>query len=156
MKVFRGEICICPQRFYFPFSFIIFSFSPFCLICVFYLLHQLAFAFEINSPQTPKISLILGVWLVWLVEPESYFSLQQVILFRRFISTSFIMFCEFIRLLLYFTLILMHFTHASSDKEDGELGFQKGSSQDASVSVLHKCAIKQVIKSYSIVKGGKM
>lgn len=49
----------------------------------------------------------------------------------------------------------MHFTYDSLDKEDGELGFQKDSSQDSSVSVLHKCVIKQVIKTYNIVKEEK-
>lgn len=58
-------------------------------------------------------------------------------------------------LLLFSLLSLMHFTYDSLDKEDGELGFQKGSSQDSSVSVLHKCAIKQVIKTYNIVKEEK-
>lgn len=139
-------------------SQILFSLSLlFCLICVLHLLPQLVFAFEIiNSPQTPQISLILGVWLVWLVEPESYLSLQQVIWFRCVISTLLKKFCEVLLLLLLFSLLsLMHFTYDSLDKEDGELGFQKGSSQDSSVSVLHKCAIKQVIKTYNIVKEEK-
>jgi len=53
--------------------------------------------------------------------------------------------------LFFSPLTLMHFTHHSLDK-DGELGFQKGSSQG---SVLHRCAIKEVVKKYIFFGGGQ-